>query len=64
MKLKTVTLQAMDGSIKIIKNVEGVYKLNAQSVIVVIDNNGGETYYNNFRLVNQIMQVSERERKI
>lgn len=64
MKLKTVTLQAMDGSIKVIKNVEGVYQLNNQNVIVVIDNNGGETYYNNFRLVNQIMQVSERERKI
>ena len=53
MRLKTVALQAMDGSIKIIKNVEGVYKLNGQSVIVVIDNNGGETYYTNYKLVSE-----------
>lgn len=56
MRLKTVALQAMDGSIKVIKNVEAVYQLNNQNVIVVRDNNGGETYYNNFRLVNEIMQ--------
>lgn len=64
MKLKTITLQAMDGSIKVIKNVEVVYQLNNQNVIVIRDNNGGETYYNNFRLLNETMQVSEQERKI
>ena len=56
MKLKTITLQALDGSIKVIKNVEAVYKLNGQNVTVVIDNNGGETYYSNFKLVNETMQ--------
>ena len=54
----------MDGSIKVIKNVEVVYQLNNQNVIVIRDNNGGETYYNNFRLLNETMQVSEQERKI
>lgn len=56
MKLKTVALQALDGSIKVIKNVEAVYQLNGQNVIVVRDNTGGETYYNNFRLINETMQ--------
>ncbi len=56
MRLKTIALQAMDGSIKVIKNVEVVYQLNNQNVIVVRDNNGGETYYNNFRFINEKMQ--------
>ena len=56
MKLKTITLQALDGSIKVIKNVEAVYQLNGQNVIVVRDNTGAETYYNNFKLVNETIQ--------
>ena len=35
-----------------------------QSKELLLGNNGGETYYNNFRLLNETMQVSEQERKI
>ena len=56
MKLKTVTLQDFNGSTKVINNVEAVFKLNGQSVIVVRDNNGGETYYNNLKLIKETMQ--------
>ena len=56
MKLKTITLKDLEGSTKVINNVEAVYKLNGQSVIVVIDNNGGETYYNNLKLIKETTQ--------
>lgn len=56
MKLKTVTLKGLYGSIKVINNVEAVYRLNGQNVTVVRDNNGGETYYNDFKLIKETTQ--------
>ena len=52
MNKKTIAIQAMDGSIKIIKNVEKTYMIG-QNILVVCGCDGSETYYTNYKLVSE-----------
>lgn len=47
----SITLLAMDGSVKRIENVERYYKASFCNGVVVITKDGAETYYTNYKVI-------------
>ena len=45
-----IMLEAMDGGVKVIHNVESYYSASFCNGVVVITKDGGETYYTNYKI--------------